>query len=108
MAAIPRIAGKPDDVTTLDAYCAAGSLRRAADLLYLHHSSVARRRAIRFPAASMQPVAPASGTHGCWHFRQPEPEVTNEVVVAQTVVGRSPGGSCHRRRRRRCGPGGAV
>ena len=26
-----------------DAYCTAGSLRRAADLLHLHHSSVARR-----------------------------------------------------------------
>ncbi|WP_078628010.1 helix-turn-helix domain-containing protein [Streptomyces sp. NRRL F-2664] len=28
---------------TLDTYCATGSLRRAADLLHLHHSSVARR-----------------------------------------------------------------
>lgn len=28
---------------TLDAYRATGSLRRAADLLHLHHSSVARR-----------------------------------------------------------------
>ncbi len=28
---------------TLQAYCATGSLRRAADLLHLHHSSVARR-----------------------------------------------------------------
>ncbi|MFI6502441.1 helix-turn-helix domain-containing protein [Nonomuraea typhae] len=31
------------DLDTLDAYCATGSLRRAADLLHLHHSSVARR-----------------------------------------------------------------
>jgi PucR-like helix-turn-helix protein len=32
-----------DDVETLDAYCVAGSVRRAADVLHLHHSSVARR-----------------------------------------------------------------
>ncbi|MCA2219898.1 PucR family transcriptional regulator [Nonomuraea aurantiaca] len=36
-------AGHPEDLETLDAYCATGSLRRAADLLHLHHSSVARR-----------------------------------------------------------------
>lgn len=41
VAAIARIA--PDDLETLDTYCATGSLRRAADLLHLHHSSVARR-----------------------------------------------------------------
>jgi hypothetical protein len=43
VAAIARIADNPQDVETLDAYCATGSLRRAADLLHLHHSSVARR-----------------------------------------------------------------
>ncbi|TJZ49478.1 PucR family transcriptional regulator [Streptomyces piniterrae] len=43
VAAIARIAGNPEDLETLDTYCAAGSLRRAADLLHLHHSSVARR-----------------------------------------------------------------
>ncbi|PJE99639.1 ABC transporter substrate-binding protein [Streptomyces carminius] len=43
VAAIARLAGNPDDLETLDAYCATGSLRRAADLLHLHHSSVARR-----------------------------------------------------------------
>jgi hypothetical protein len=32
-----------EDLDTLDAYCTSGSLRRAADLLHLHHSSVARR-----------------------------------------------------------------
>jgi hypothetical protein len=32
-----------DDLDTLDAYCATGSVRRAAELLHLHHSSVARR-----------------------------------------------------------------
>jgi hypothetical protein len=32
-----------DDVATLDIYCTAGSLRRAAELLHLHHSSVSRR-----------------------------------------------------------------
>jgi hypothetical protein len=43
VAAIGRISGSPDDLTTLDTYCAAGSLRRAAELLHLHHSSVSRR-----------------------------------------------------------------
>jgi PucR-like helix-turn-helix protein len=43
VAAIARMAGSPDDLETLDAYCATGSGRRAADLLHLHHSSVARR-----------------------------------------------------------------
>jgi hypothetical protein len=43
VAAIARIAGNPEDLDTLDVYCATGSVRRAADLLHLHHSSVARR-----------------------------------------------------------------
>lgn len=43
VAAIARMADTPEDLETLDAYCATGSLRRAADLLHLHHSSVARR-----------------------------------------------------------------
>ncbi|AQS69513.1 helix-turn-helix domain-containing protein [Streptomyces pactum] len=43
MAAIARLAGHPEDLETLDVYCATGFLRRAADLLHLHHSSVARR-----------------------------------------------------------------
>ncbi|MFJ4776732.1 helix-turn-helix domain-containing protein [Streptomyces sp. NPDC088762] len=43
VAAVARVAGNPEDMETLDAYCATGSLRRAADLLHLHHSSVARR-----------------------------------------------------------------
>ncbi|MFB6614072.1 helix-turn-helix domain-containing protein [Streptomyces sp. NPDC056367] len=43
VAAVDRIAGNPDDLETLDAYCSTGSLRRAADLLHLHHSSIARR-----------------------------------------------------------------
>ncbi|MEU7855996.1 helix-turn-helix domain-containing protein [Nonomuraea sp. NPDC049141] len=41
--AIARMADNPEDLETLDAYCATGSLRQAADLLHLHHSSVARR-----------------------------------------------------------------
>ncbi|MFF3438649.1 PucR family transcriptional regulator [Streptosporangium sp. NPDC002721] len=41
--AIARLAANPEDLDTLDAYCATGSLRRAADLLHLHHSSVSRR-----------------------------------------------------------------
>jgi PucR C-terminal helix-turn-helix domain len=43
VAAIARLATNPEDLETLDAYCDAGSLRRAAELLHLHHSSVARR-----------------------------------------------------------------
>jgi hypothetical protein len=43
VAAIARIAGNLEQLETLDAYCATGSQRRAADLLHLHHSSVARR-----------------------------------------------------------------
>ncbi|MFJ9415870.1 helix-turn-helix domain-containing protein [Streptomyces sp. NPDC101227] len=41
--AIARITGNPEDLETLDAYCTTGSLRRAAALLHLHHSSVSRR-----------------------------------------------------------------
>ncbi|MEV1244232.1 helix-turn-helix domain-containing protein [Nonomuraea sp. NPDC049750] len=41
--AIAALADHPEDLETLDAYCTTGSLRRAADLLHLHHSSVARR-----------------------------------------------------------------
>ncbi|MFF3330863.1 PucR family transcriptional regulator [Streptomyces sp. NPDC002888] len=43
VSALARIAGHPEDLETLDVYCATGSLRRAADVLHLHHSSVARR-----------------------------------------------------------------
>ncbi|WP_163513498.1 helix-turn-helix domain-containing protein [Fodinicola acaciae] len=43
VAAIARLADRPDELETLDTYCATGSLRRAADLLHLHHSSVSRR-----------------------------------------------------------------
>lgn len=43
VSAITRMAESPDDLETLDAYCATGSLRQAADLLHLHHSSIARR-----------------------------------------------------------------
>ncbi|MEV0666777.1 PucR family transcriptional regulator [Actinomadura luteofluorescens] len=43
VAAIARLAGARDDLDTLEAYCATGSLRQAADHLHLHHSSVARR-----------------------------------------------------------------
>ncbi|NGO70400.1 helix-turn-helix domain-containing protein [Streptomyces boncukensis] len=43
VAAVARLADGPEDLETLDAYCATGSLRQAAGLLHLHHSSVARR-----------------------------------------------------------------
>lgn len=41
--AIARMSGSTEALETLDAYCATGSLRQAADHLPLHHSSVARR-----------------------------------------------------------------
>jgi sugar diacid utilization regulator len=41
---VAAIAGlTDDDRTTLDTFCATGSLRRAAERLHLHHSSVSRR-----------------------------------------------------------------
>ncbi|MEU9607979.1 helix-turn-helix domain-containing protein [Streptomyces sp. NPDC048057] len=43
VAALAAAPDGPDDLATLDAYCTTGSLRRAAELLHLHHSSVARR-----------------------------------------------------------------
>lgn len=43
VAAVARIADSPEELETMDVYCATGSLRRAAELLHLHHSSVARR-----------------------------------------------------------------
>ncbi|MFF1648812.1 PucR family transcriptional regulator [Streptomyces sp. NPDC058240] len=43
VAAIARVVGNPEDLETLDAYWTTGSQRRVADLLHLHHSSVARR-----------------------------------------------------------------
>ncbi|MFE6613835.1 PucR family transcriptional regulator [Amycolatopsis sp. NPDC057786] len=41
--AISKLAADAEDLRTLDAYCATGSVRQAADFLHLHHSSVARR-----------------------------------------------------------------
>lgn len=43
VAAIHRLATRPEDLETLEAYCLTGSLRRAAAHLHRHHSSVARR-----------------------------------------------------------------
>ncbi|WP_030914005.1 helix-turn-helix domain-containing protein [Streptosporangium amethystogenes] len=43
VAGIARMADSPEGPETLDAYGVTGSLRRAADLLHLHHSGVARR-----------------------------------------------------------------
>ncbi|MGK5732952.1 helix-turn-helix domain-containing protein [Streptomyces sp. URMC 124] len=60
VAAIARIARNPEDLETVDAYCTTGSLRRAAELLHLHHSSVARRLdQIAKPWASSSPNPPA-------------------------------------------------
>ncbi|QVQ52821.1 helix-turn-helix domain-containing protein [Spiractinospora alimapuensis] len=43
VAAIAALTDNAEDLDTLDAYCATGSQRRAAELLHLHHSSIARR-----------------------------------------------------------------
>src|SRR5262249_4661516 len=59
VAAIARMAGNQDDLRTLDAYCAAGSLPRAADLLHLHHSSVARRLELSGKALDIELAEPA-------------------------------------------------
>ncbi len=40
---IDGIADSADGLDTVEVYCAAGSLRKTADALHLHHSSVARR-----------------------------------------------------------------
>lgn len=73
VAAIARLAGNPEDLETLDAYCAAGSLRRAADLLCLHHSSVARRLEQIGRAVGIELTAPAGLTRArvaltVWRF----------------------------------------
>lgn len=59
VAAIARLAGSPEDLDTLDAYCATGSLRAAADLLHLHHSSVSRRLEQIAKALGIDLTAPA-------------------------------------------------
>ncbi|HSK92040.1 MAG TPA: helix-turn-helix domain-containing protein [Euzebyales bacterium] len=64
VAAIARMTGNgnPDDLETLDAYCATGSLRQAADHLHLHHSSVARRLEQIGRALGIELTAPAGLT----------------------------------------------
>ncbi|MEV5570007.1 helix-turn-helix domain-containing protein [Spirillospora sp. NPDC052269] len=62
VAAMARLAGNPDDLETLDAYCATGSVRRAAESLHLHHSSVARRLEHIAGALGMELTHPAGLT----------------------------------------------
>ncbi|MFD9728153.1 helix-turn-helix domain-containing protein [Streptomyces sp. NPDC059072] len=59
VAAIARLAADPHDLETLDAYCATGSLRRAAEILHLHHSSVSRRLEHIGRSLDMDLTAPA-------------------------------------------------
>ncbi|WP_061293412.1 helix-turn-helix domain-containing protein [Herbidospora cretacea] len=70
VAALDRVAGSPQDLRTLEAYCATGSLRRAADLLHLHHSSVARR------------VAHLGGVLG---LDLGEPQARTRITIALTL-----------------------
>ncbi|WP_435857567.1 helix-turn-helix domain-containing protein [Streptomyces olindensis] len=51
-------ADAPQYLRTLEACCATGSLRRAADQLHLHHSSVARRRELIGKALGFEPTEP--------------------------------------------------
>lgn len=68
VAALVRLAGQeaPQEVRelldTLDAYCAAGSLRRAAEALHLHHSSVSRRVDLLGKALSVDLTTPTGLT----------------------------------------------
>ncbi|MFE9104290.1 PucR family transcriptional regulator [Actinomadura geliboluensis] len=62
VAAIARMADSPEDLETLDAYCATGSLRGAADLLHLHHSSVSRRLEQIAKALGIELTAPTGLT----------------------------------------------
>ncbi|MDX2563769.1 helix-turn-helix domain-containing protein [Streptomyces sp. TX20-6-3] len=79
VAALLRVAGAPggpeeqtpqaqvarearEMLDTLEAYCAAGSLRRAADVLHLHHSSVARRIDLIGKALSVDLTTPTGLT----------------------------------------------
>ncbi|MCI3935133.1 PucR family transcriptional regulator [Streptomyces sp. AN091965] len=57
--AIGLVADAPEDLETLEAYCATGSLRRAADRLHLHHSSVARRLDLIGKALDIELTTPA-------------------------------------------------
>ncbi|MFI8931473.1 PucR family transcriptional regulator [Streptomyces sp. NPDC053474] len=59
VAAIGLVADAPEDLETLEAYCATGSLRRAADRLHLHHSSVARRLDLIGKALGIELTTPA-------------------------------------------------
>ncbi|MFF2146592.1 helix-turn-helix domain-containing protein [Kitasatospora sp. NPDC058190] len=60
--AIARLAAGPEDPETLGTYCATGALRRAAELLHLHRSSVARRLEQIAKVLEFDPTDPASPT----------------------------------------------
>lgn len=62
VAAIARLAEHPDDLDTLDVYCATGSRRAAAEHLHLHHSSVARRLELIAAASGIDLTTPAGVT----------------------------------------------
>ena len=78
VAAVDRLAGRSggggaEDLETLDAYCRTGSLRRAADLLHLHHSSVARRleqlgRALDFDLTDVAGLTRAGLALAAWRL----------------------------------------
>lgn len=71
--AVGRIAEGQEELATLDAYCATGSLRRAAELLHLHHSSVARRldqiaKVLGFDLADLRGVTRARLALAAWRL----------------------------------------
>ncbi|MEV5355525.1 helix-turn-helix domain-containing protein [Streptomyces sp. NPDC093516] len=73
VSALARLADAPEDLRTLEAYCATGSLRRAADRLHLHHSSVARRLEVIGRALGFDLTEPAGALRAglaltAWHL----------------------------------------
>ncbi|MFI8913184.1 PucR family transcriptional regulator [Streptomyces sp. NPDC053513] len=76
VAAIDRLS--PEDLETLDTYCATASVRRAAELLHLHHSSIARRLDHIGKALSLDLTAPTGLTRArlaltTWRLLHGEP-----------------------------------
>ncbi|GAA3942905.1 helix-turn-helix domain-containing protein [Streptomyces gulbargensis] len=78
VAALTHLATCPDDLATLDAYCATASVRRAADRLHLHHSTVARRLDHLTRTLPFDPTTPTGLTRArlaltLWRLHTPTP-----------------------------------
>lgn len=64
VSAIEQIAGRGEDLATLEAYVGTGSVRHAAARLHLHHSSVARRLENLGKALGFELTEPAGQMRG--------------------------------------------